>query len=60
MGRRDFSLLGGETDVRIRLRRDARVRLERRGSLEALAKIVTFNRAGDRLARGRAVTLVAR
>ena len=60
MGRRDFSLLRGETDVRVRLRRDARVRLERRGSLEALAKIVTFNRAGDRSARGRAVTLVAR
>jgi hypothetical protein len=60
MGRRDFSLLRGETEVRIRLRRDARVRLERRGSLEALAKIVTFYRAGARLARGRAVTLVAR
>ena len=60
MGRREFSLLRGETDVRIRLRRDARARLTRRGSLEALAKIVTFNRAGDRSARGRAVTLVAR
>jgi hypothetical protein len=52
--------LRGETDVRIRLRRDARVRLERRRSLEALAKIVTFNRAGDRSARGRPVKLVAR
>jgi hypothetical protein len=60
MGWRDFSLLRGETDVRVRLRRDARARLERRGSLEALAKIVTFNRAGDRSARARAVTLVAR
>jgi hypothetical protein len=60
MGRREFSLLRGETDVRLRLRRDARARLERRGSLQALAKIVTFNRAGDRSARGRAVTLVAR
>jgi hypothetical protein len=60
MGRRDFSLLRGETDVRVRLRRDARARLERRGSLGALAKIVTFNRAGDRSARARAVTLVAR
>jgi hypothetical protein len=60
MGRRDFSLWRGETEVRVRLRPDARARLERRGSLEALAKIVTFNRAGDRSARGRAVTLVAR
>jgi hypothetical protein len=60
MGRRDFSLLRGETEVRVRLRRDARARLERRGSLEALAKIVTFNRAGDRSARARAVKLVAR
>jgi hypothetical protein len=60
MGGRDFSLLRGETDVRVRLRRDARARLERRGSLEALAKIVTFNRAGDRSARARAVRLVAR
>jgi hypothetical protein len=60
MGRRDFSLLRGETEVRVRLRRDARARLERRGSLEALAKIVTFNRAGDRSARSRAVKLVAR
>lgn len=60
MGRRDFSLLRGETEVRIRLRRDARARLERRGSLQALAKIVTFNRAGDRSARARAVTLLAR
>jgi hypothetical protein len=60
MGRRNFSLLRGEREVRLRLRRDARAHLERRGSLEALAKIVTFNRAGDRSARGRAVTLVAR
>jgi hypothetical protein len=60
MGRRDFSLLRGEREVRIRLSRRARERLERRGSIEALAKLVTHNRAGDRLARSRAVTLVAR
>jgi hypothetical protein len=60
MGRRDFSLLRGEREVRLRLRRDARARLARRGSLEALAKVVTFNRAGDRSARSRGVTLVAR
>jgi hypothetical protein len=60
MGRRDFSLLRGEREVRLRLRPDARARLERRGSLQALAKIVTYSRAGDRHGRGRAVTLVAR
>lgn len=43
---------GGELTLR-------RMRLERRGSLEALAKIVTRNRAGDRQARSRSVTLVA-
>jgi hypothetical protein len=60
MGRRDFSLPRGEREVGLRLRPDARARLERRGSLTALAKIVTRNRAGDRQARSRAVTLVAR
>jgi hypothetical protein len=47
-------------EVRVRLSRRARERLQRRGSLQALAKIVTRNRAGDRHARSRAVTLVAR
>jgi hypothetical protein len=60
LGRRDFSLLRGEREVRVRLSRRARERLQRRGSLQALAKIVTRNRAGDRHARSRAVTLVAR
>jgi hypothetical protein len=60
MGRRDFSLLRGEREVRVRLSRRARDRVERRGSVQALAKIVTRNRAGDRQARSRAVTLVAR
>jgi hypothetical protein len=60
MGAREFSLLRGEDEVRIRLRREARERLRRRGSLRALAKIVTRNRAYDRHARSRAVTLVAR
>jgi hypothetical protein len=60
MGRRQFSLLRGETEVRVRLRRDVWARLQRVGSLWALAKMVTFNRAGDRQARGRQVTLVAR
>jgi hypothetical protein len=58
MGTRRFSLLRGENEVRLRLRPRARARLERRGSLEGLAKIVTHNRAGDRQARSRAVTLV--
>ncbi len=60
MGRRDFSVFRAGGDVRLRLPRAARERLERRGSLQANAKIVTFNRAGDRQARGRGVTLVAR
>jgi hypothetical protein len=60
MGRRDFSLLRGERDVRVRLRARARARLRRRGTFPALAKVVTRNRAGDRQARSRAVTLVAR
>jgi hypothetical protein len=60
MGRRYFSLLRGEREVRVRLSRRARARVERRGSLQALAKIVTRNRAWDRQARSRAVTLVAR
>jgi hypothetical protein len=60
MGRRDFSLLRGEREVRVRLNARTRARLRRRGSLEALAKVVTHNRAGDRQARSRAVTLVAR
>jgi hypothetical protein len=60
MGRRQFSLLRGETEVRVRLRRDVWARLQRAGSLPALAKMVTFNRAGDRQARSRGVRLVAR
>jgi hypothetical protein len=60
MGRRAFSLTPGEREVRLRLRRRARARLERRGSLEALAKAVTFNRAGERRVDRRAVRLVAR
>jgi hypothetical protein len=60
MGASAFSLLPGEDAVRIRLRPGARARFARRGSLEALAKVVTHNRAGDRHARSRAVTLVAR
>jgi hypothetical protein len=57
---RGFSLLPGQSRVRLRLGRRARVRLGRRGSLEALAKMVTRNRAFDRAARLRQVTLVAR
>jgi hypothetical protein len=57
---RQFSLEPGEIRVRLRLGPRARTRLERRGSLEALAKMVTRNRAYDRLARTRVVTLVAR
>lgn len=60
MGRRKFSIYRAGGDVRVRLSRRARSRVERRGSLQALAKIVTYNRAGDRQARGRAVTLVTR
>lgn len=60
MGRRQFSLLRGENEVRVRLRRDVWARLQRAGSLPALAKMVTFNRAGDRQARSRGVRLVAR
>jgi hypothetical protein len=58
--RRQFSLMPGEREVRIRLWRRVRERLERRGSLEALAKAATFNRAGERRVDRRAVTLVAR
>jgi hypothetical protein len=60
MGAREFSLPRGESEVRIRLSRRARARVERAGSLAALAKLVTRNRAGDRQARSRAVRLVAR
>jgi hypothetical protein len=59
-GARRFSLMPGEREVRIRLRRHARARLERRGSLEAHVKAVTFNRAGERRVERRAATLVAR
>jgi hypothetical protein len=59
-GRREFSLMPGEREVRIRLWRHARARLERRGSLETLAKAVIFSRAGERRVDRRAVTLVAR
>jgi hypothetical protein len=60
MGRRQFSLLPGETEVRVRLRRDVWARLQRARSLPGLAKMVTFNRAGDRQARSRQVALIAR
>jgi hypothetical protein len=61
MGRRWFSLLPREPNVvPVRLRRDVWDRLKRLGSLPALAKMVTYNRAGDRQARSRGVTLVAR
>lgn len=60
MGRRHFSLLRGEREVRVTLSDRARQRLRRRGALDALAKLVTRNRAGDRHARMRQVTLVAR
>jgi hypothetical protein len=61
MGGRWFSILTGEPKaVRVRLRRDLWDRLKRLGSLPALAKVVTLNRAGDRQARSRAVTLMAR
>jgi hypothetical protein len=59
-GRREFSLMPGEREVRIRLRRRARARLERRGSLEALARAETFNRAGERRVDRVGVTLVTR
>jgi len=57
---RHFSLLRGESEVRLRLRPRARARLERLGSLRAIAKLVTRNRAGDRSARLREVVLVER
>jgi hypothetical protein len=60
MGRGQFSLLRGESEAKVRLRGDVRARLERLGSLPALAKVVTFDRADDRAARSRAVKLVAR
>jgi hypothetical protein len=60
IGRRNFALLRGESNVTLRVRRRARARLERQGSLAAIARIVWNNRAGDRLARSRAVTLRAR
>jgi hypothetical protein len=60
MARRDFSLLrDDEPVVRLRLNRRALERLRRRGSLEAHAVLVTYNRAGERQARRRAITLVA-
>ena len=59
-GRREFALSSSEREVRVRLRLPARRRLARLGSLETVAKLVTRNRAGDRHARSRAVTLVAR
>jgi hypothetical protein len=58
-GRRRFSLMPGERDVRIRLRGPARTQLERRGSLETLAKAVTSSRAGERRVDRRAVKLIA-
>jgi hypothetical protein len=57
---RAFSLLRGGSQVRLRLGARARARLARRGSLRAIAKLVTFNRAGDRSARLREVLLVQR
>jgi hypothetical protein len=61
MGRQLFSVLPRERSVvRVPLRRDVWARLKRLGTLPALARMVTFNRALDRQARSRAVTLVAR
>jgi hypothetical protein len=60
MGTRGFSLRSREREVEIRLRARGRARLERLGSLEALAKVVTFNRAGERRVERRGVRLVAR
>jgi hypothetical protein len=57
---RPFSLKPGEGEVRLRLGPRARARLERRSAMSALAKMVTHNRAFDRAARLRVVTLVAR
>jgi hypothetical protein len=57
MGAAHFSLLRGEREVRVRLNARARARLARLGSLRALARLVTRNRAGDRQARSREVTL---
>jgi hypothetical protein len=55
-----FSLQPGETDLRVRLRRRARRRLERHGLLETHAVLETYDRAGDRRVRRRALTLVLR
>jgi hypothetical protein len=60
IAKRNFALLRGESYITLRVRRGARARLERQGSLTAIARLVWRNRAGDRLARSRAVTLRAR
>jgi hypothetical protein len=55
-----FSLQPGETELRVRLRRPARMRLERHGVLEAHAVLETYDRARDRHVRRRAIRLVLR
>jgi hypothetical protein len=55
-----FSLAPGETELRVRLRRPARRRLERHGVLEARAVLETYDRARDRRVRRRALRLVLR
>jgi hypothetical protein len=55
-----FSLQPGETELRVRLRRRARRRLERHGVLEAHAVLETYDRARDRRVRRRALSLVSR
>jgi hypothetical protein len=60
IAKRNFAPLQGESKVTLRLGRRARARLERQRSMTAIARLVWRNRAGDRLARSRAVTLMAR
>jgi hypothetical protein len=55
-----FSLRPGKTELRVRLRRRARLRLERRGVLEVHAVLATYDRAHDRQVRRRALRLVLR
>jgi len=55
-----FSLQPRATELRVRLRRRARRRLERHGVLEAHAVLETYDRARDRRVRRRALRLVLR
>jgi hypothetical protein len=55
-----FSLQPGETELRVRLTRRARRRLERHGALEAHAVLETYDRARERRVRRRALRLVVR